>query len=152
MFRSCNRHVDPIVLFNEVAWLCAHHCYENYVELASLRAIDRYDMIFHSFCGKFVCKRILLGIVRSDDIDALLGETLVRDLRNLFIDSFAFLRPVCYEFYHVIGGLYLLIVDKRGSFEFFLPFNIYEKKWLLCVDEDLLRVSSIAAVDRIVVE
>ena len=33
-------HVYAIVLFDEVAWLGAHHRYKNYVKLATLRAVD----------------------------------------------------------------------------------------------------------------
>ena len=109
-------------------------------------------MIFHPNSDKFISDCIFLSIVRSYHIDALFSEPLIWDFWDFFVDLLAFFGPLRAKVDHIKGSLNFFKVDKRGSFEFFLTLNINEKKWFLRVEEDLFRVTNIAALDSVIIE
>ena len=85
---SCNRHVDAVVFFDEVAWLGPHHWYKDDVELTTLGAVNWNDLFLHIFICKDLHYLILLCIVRSDHKDVSFCKLDI----SYFLDCFGFIE------------------------------------------------------------
>ena len=69
VFGSSDANIDAILLLYEHSSSRAHHRYKHEVEFATLRAIDRDDLVIDLALSEVLGDGVLLGVVGRDDVD-----------------------------------------------------------------------------------
>ena len=106
-----DRHIDSIVLLDEVSWSCTHHSHKYDIKLSSLRAIYRYDLILHAVFSELGRNGVLLSVVRRYDKDTTFGEALFGHTWNLFVNLLALFLLI----FFIFSALGIEIYGKLGK-------------------------------------
>ena len=85
MLRSRDAHIYSIALLYETSWASPYHRNEYEVKFSTLRRVYGKYLVINVSFWEPLSDLILLSIVRSNDVDAVLGKLLDGHVCILFV-------------------------------------------------------------------
>ena len=153
MLSSGYTDIDAAVVLNETSNVCTNHRYKDQIEFSPLWAVDWKHLIMRLSVQESLCDRILLGVVRSDHINGVLGELLDWNFRVSLVQTKRLLEQLQAMSDQILRGIDLCLVPVWGLFAMLAPLlHINKQEGRLWVHELLFKVGLIAALDAILVE
>lgn len=130
MLGSSEANIDSILVFDECSAFRSDHRYKDKVELTTLRAIYRQNVVIHFVLGEVFRYEISLRVIRCYNIDALISELHERSVVFLVALLRRFIKLIETEIFERDNDINFLLVQVRGAFECLLAGgHIDEQKW-----------------------
>ena len=80
---ASDAHIDAVLLLYKAARSCTHHRDENQIELSTLRAVNRENLVLNAILCEVLSNSILLRVIGRNYVDRILRELLDREARDL---------------------------------------------------------------------